>query len=453
MTERASAERMREIFEAVLGCDGVSDPLPGNAAPGWPIPVHQCCLVAMGVHLLDNLRLGRLAEACARHGALGVPVLRRAAPRRRRDGVAREPDRGAVIRARRSASGRPCPRDPRHLLRAPEGAAPGRRSASARVLARGASSRRSSPTRLGFGCWWTVEHHGAAEFSYSSAPEIVVAVLAQHTKRLRFGHSGVLAPFRINHPAARRRARRVRRTSSSGGRLELGLARSGGTEWDTFGVDPEASRAELREALPHDPAHVDRGARSAGRASACACPSATWCRSRSRSPHPPLWQTCTSPESFEMAGELGVGALATTLLSPLATPARAPRPLQRGLARCRPAGAFVNARRAVFTFVHCAETRREAVESRAAEAALWFVNAAPRVFQVPRSHLDRRDPRPAPGERPGGHALPRRARGARGRRRPRRSRARDPAAEPPARRATRSTPRRLRGPRRRSNPW
>jgi hypothetical protein len=28
--------------------------------------VHQCALVAMGVHLLDNLMLGRLLEACAR---------------------------------------------------------------------------------------------------------------------------------------------------------------------------------------------------------------------------------------------------------------------------------------------------------------------------------------------------------------------------------------------------
>jgi kynurenine formamidase len=53
---------------SVLGSDGVSDVLPGNAAPGWPIPVHQCCLVAMGVHLLDNLRLDRLAEACAARG-------------------------------------------------------------------------------------------------------------------------------------------------------------------------------------------------------------------------------------------------------------------------------------------------------------------------------------------------------------------------------------------------
>jgi kynurenine formamidase len=51
---------------AVLGCDGISDPLPGSGTPGWPIPVHQCTLVAMGVHLLDNLMLGRLLETCAR---------------------------------------------------------------------------------------------------------------------------------------------------------------------------------------------------------------------------------------------------------------------------------------------------------------------------------------------------------------------------------------------------
>jgi kynurenine formamidase len=53
---------------AVLGADGVSDPLPGLGIEGWFMPVHQCALVAMGVHLLDNLRLDRLADACARNG-------------------------------------------------------------------------------------------------------------------------------------------------------------------------------------------------------------------------------------------------------------------------------------------------------------------------------------------------------------------------------------------------
>jgi hypothetical protein len=52
----------------------------------------------------------------------------------------------------------------------------------------------------------------------------------------------------------------------------------------------------------------------------------------------------------------------------------------------RPAGEFVNDQRAMFTFVHCAETRRQAVESRAGEAAPWFMNSAPRVFRVERAN-------------------------------------------------------------------
>jgi kynurenine formamidase len=56
---------LHERRVAVLGSDGVSDALPGAGIAGWPIPVHQCCLVGMGVHLLDNLALGELARACA----------------------------------------------------------------------------------------------------------------------------------------------------------------------------------------------------------------------------------------------------------------------------------------------------------------------------------------------------------------------------------------------------
>jgi kynurenine formamidase len=52
---------------AALGSDGISDPLPPSPIEGWALPVHQCALSAMGLHLLDNLRLDALAEACARH--------------------------------------------------------------------------------------------------------------------------------------------------------------------------------------------------------------------------------------------------------------------------------------------------------------------------------------------------------------------------------------------------
>ena len=237
--------------------------------------------------------------------------------------------------------------------------------------------------RLGFGCWWTVEHHGAVEFSYSSAPELMLAVLSQRTERIHLGHSGVLAPFRINHPL-RVAERGAWIDLLSGGRLEMGLARSGGTEWEAFGVDPETSREQLRETLCMLPRMWTESSFK-WESPHLVIPERNVVPKPVQRPHPPLWQTCTSPESFEMAGELGVGALATTLLSPLGLLTDLFAHYRKGLERCRPAGHFVNDQRAVFTFLHCAESRAAAIASRAAEAALWFVNAAPRVFQVPRS--------------------------------------------------------------------
>ncbi|ORB19068.1 hypothetical protein BST36_23060 [Mycolicibacterium moriokaense] len=48
----------------LLGNDGANDIMPPNTN-GWPLPIHVCCLVAMGLHLLDNLDLSRLAAVCA----------------------------------------------------------------------------------------------------------------------------------------------------------------------------------------------------------------------------------------------------------------------------------------------------------------------------------------------------------------------------------------------------
>ena len=57
------------LFErrvAVLGSDAVHDPTPSPAPiEDWPIPVHMCGLVSMGLHLLDNLSFIELEDACA----------------------------------------------------------------------------------------------------------------------------------------------------------------------------------------------------------------------------------------------------------------------------------------------------------------------------------------------------------------------------------------------------
>lgn len=52
---------------AALGSDGVSDVLPSRIEGMW-LPVHTVAIVAMGLHLLDNLDLDGLAGACAAEG-------------------------------------------------------------------------------------------------------------------------------------------------------------------------------------------------------------------------------------------------------------------------------------------------------------------------------------------------------------------------------------------------
>jgi kynurenine formamidase len=56
----------REV--AVLGSDGISDPMPFVGTPEWPFPVHQIGITAMGLHLVDNAALAALGERCAASG-------------------------------------------------------------------------------------------------------------------------------------------------------------------------------------------------------------------------------------------------------------------------------------------------------------------------------------------------------------------------------------------------
>jgi alkanesulfonate monooxygenase SsuD/methylene tetrahydromethanopterin reductase-like flavin-dependent oxidoreductase (luciferase family) len=238
--------------------------------------------------------------------------------------------------------------------------------------------------RAGFDTWWQVEHHAAEEFSYSSASALVLTALAGRTKRIHLGHAGVLAPFRINNPyQVAERAATLDLLSN--GRLELGLAKSGGKEWETFGVNPETARDQVREAFT-----IIRRFWTEDSVSYTSpdfsIPERECVPKPLQKPHPRFWQTCGSPESFFMAGELGVGALGTTLLSPVPFMGQMLDHYRRGLKACRqPVGKMLNDAKGVFTFVHVAPSRSAAIKARAAWSALWYVNAAPIVFKVPRA--------------------------------------------------------------------
>ncbi|MEY2430296.1 MAG: hypothetical protein QOC92_21 [Acidimicrobiaceae bacterium] len=238
--------------------------------------------------------------------------------------------------------------------------------------------------QLGYGCWWSVEHHCTPEFSYSGAPELMNTAIAMRTQRLRIGHAGVLTPFKINHPL-RAAERAAVLDHLSNGRVEVGLARSGGAEWATFGVDPEGTLAELEEAARLMVTAWTQP-EFAWESERLSIPTRTMVPKPVQQPHPGLWQTVSTPGSARMAGELGMGILCTTLLSPVSVLATMITEHDAGLAASvDPVGKFVNDQRGVFTFVHCTETVDEAIASRAAEAAMWYVNAAPKVFSVPRT--------------------------------------------------------------------
>ncbi len=236
---------------------------------------------------------------------------------------------------------------------------------------------------MGYGCWWSVEHHCTGEFSYSSTPYMLLTAISQHTERIHLGTSGTLAPFGVHHPL-QIAERAAFLDVLSGGRVELGLARSVSREWETWGIDPDEASEQVNEALHLIPRFWTEEPFSY-QGKYLSIPPRDVVPKPVQKPHPPLWSTVARIEGFERAGRNGVGVLGTLLLAPAETLSAAFDAYQRGLDQCEPAGAFVNDQRAMFAFFHCAQTREEAIASEASTAALWFMNMQPEVYSVPRS--------------------------------------------------------------------
>lgn len=238
--------------------------------------------------------------------------------------------------------------------------------------------------RYGYSCWWSVEHHGAEDFSLSSAPEMFHVALAMRTKRIHIGHAGVLAPFRCNHPT-RVAERGAWLDILSNGRLEMGLARSSASEWDNFEVDKETTQQQFDELATMLP-------------KMWANETFSWESDLIRIPEinvvpkplqkfPPLWACGMSKNAANSAGRLGIGYIGTTVMEPVSKTVQLRQAYLEGVSQ-RPAGVVEsNNQFALFTFVHCAPTREEAIANRAAEAAMWYVNRAPEFFKLPRAGL------------------------------------------------------------------
>jgi len=232
---------------------------------------------------------------------------------------------------------------------------------------------------VGFDVAWAVEHHFLEGYSLSSAPEVFLSAVAQHTNRIRIGHAVRLLPPPFNHPV---RSAEMAATLDilSRGRLEMGVGRaSSEEELGGFRVPSADSRPMLDEVLPEIVKMwtMDEYPGFAGRY--FSMPARKILPKPLQKPHPPLWMACTQPSSFELAADYGVGALCLGVGGPGDVLTSIGRYKERICHPRRPVGLAVNNAVAPGTVMFCSDDPAHAMAMGGA-AALWFAASAQKLF-------------------------------------------------------------------------
>ncbi len=231
----------------------------------------------------------------------------------------------------------------------------------------------------GFDYVWEVEHHFLSEFSLSSAPEVFLAAVSQHTSRIRIGHGVVLLPFGYNHPI-RVAERAATLDIVSGGRLEFGTGRSATFyEMEPFGVDPDQNRAEWDEAVRMIPKMWTQDEFS-WESERMRIPPRNVLPKPLQKPHPPMWMAGTQPSSAFLAAERGLGFLHFTFSDPEALDEKVQK-YHEGIAKSEPVGSFVNDNFAGFNLMHCGRDDKDALDT-GGPGATWYVNATNTLYAL-----------------------------------------------------------------------
>lgn len=163
--------------------------------------------------------------------------------------------------------------------------------------------------KAGFKYVWTSEHHGLAEYSHLSAPEVLLAYLAAKTSTVHLG-AAIMNPLpAVNHPA--RTAERVALLDHlTEGRFEFGTGRGAGTyELGTFNIaDNKITKDMWDEVIPEflkiwssdeyqfQGKYFDMPERN--------IVPKPWNKS-----HPAMWVAAGNPPTYEKAARLGLGVL------------------------------------------------------------------------------------------------------------------------------------------------
>jgi alkanesulfonate monooxygenase SsuD/methylene tetrahydromethanopterin reductase-like flavin-dependent oxidoreductase (luciferase family) len=227
---------------------------------------------------------------------------------------------------------------------------------------------------VGFDYVWAVEHHCFEELAHSSAPEILFAAASQRTNRIRFGHGAVLLPQPYNHPI--RVAERIGALDIlSNGRLDVGFARSTTlTEMGAFGIDPADTRPMMNEAMQIIPQLMttDRFPGYQGKYFTVG-PNRNIIPKPIQKPHPPMWMACSSPDSFNIAANNGLGVLCFNIVRAETLEERVHNYRETIKAPANQVTAQTNNQIAAFLMTLCGEKNEETI-NMAGEGMQWYMS-------------------------------------------------------------------------------
>ena len=182
-----------------------------------------------------------------------------------------------------------------------EFAAPSFSAGSGRAVFEDGFALARAADAAGFDTVWAVEHHFLGAYSHAAAPDMLLAAIARETSRIGLGFGVVPLPI---HEPVRIAERFATLDLISDGRLRWGVGRGiTVTELEGFGVSPSDSRAVFHERLAALRAILETGAFERDGVSYELEPDP-------RRVRPDGWLAAVSPESFDLAAELGLGAMA-----------------------------------------------------------------------------------------------------------------------------------------------
>ena len=160
---------------------------------------------------------------------------------------------------------------------------------------------------LSFDSVWPAEHH-FSEYGYCVSSSLMLATLAETTRRIRLGTGIVILPF---HNPIRVAEEYALLDLMSDGRVDFGIGRGYQPhEFRGYGVDQTKSRGIFNEAI-----QVILQAWTRDRVNYSgvhfSIQDVTVRPKPLQKPHPPIWMAALSPESYVQAGRMGFNLLCT----------------------------------------------------------------------------------------------------------------------------------------------